>query len=249
MFPNDIKCMFCDTDIPNFDEKPYCDECEKSVAFNRGHRCAICDQPIFSEADVCDFCQKQKRTFDKIFCPFLYEDAVKNAILAFKDSNQRYRANAFAKVIVSYMGKTAKDINVISYIPMTSAKQKQRGFNQSQLLAEEIGKILQVPVLNLFEKVKEGSAQKSLTFKERLANIEGSLVLKKSKLSKTETLLLVDDIVTTCATVSYASGLVRSKVNKIYVCAIAREYIRPTISDPHIFENKKIKNGQKKQKI
>ena len=66
-FPEDMKCVFCDADIPNFDEHTYCDECAKTLPFNNSHRCEICDVPLESEATVCDFCQKEKKYFKKAF--------------------------------------------------------------------------------------------------------------------------------------------------------------------------------------
>ena len=68
-FPDNIKCMFCGNDIPNFDQQPFCNECQKKLEFNIGHRCRICDDPILNEAEVCDRCQKQKRYFKKAVCP------------------------------------------------------------------------------------------------------------------------------------------------------------------------------------
>ena len=227
LFPEDIKCTFCGTDIPNFEEQPFCTECEKVLPFNNGHRCEICDQPIASEAKVCDFCQAQKKNFKRAFCPFLYEGKVKNAILAYKESNQRYRAKAFAKIIVKYMGDVQLD--VITYIPMTEKKEKARTFNQSKLLAEEIGKILNLPVLSIFKKERDQKSQKESTFKERRGNMIGLYTLKKVKLNKEDNILIVDDVITTGATVGYCAGLVLPKVSKVYVCAIAREYVRTKI--------------------
>ncbi len=221
LFPDDIKCCFCGVDIPNFDERPYCDRCAKTLPFNVGHKCVICDQPIESEAIVCDFCQKEKRYFKKAFCPFLYEGAVKKTILAFKDNNQRYRAKAFAKIISNCLSDIK--IDFVTYIPMTDKKQKKRSFNQSQLLAEEIAKILQKPVYSCFEKRRDLKAQKNLTYRQRREALVGTYTLKQVKLKKTDNVLLVDDVITTCATVGYCSGLLYPKVNNIYVCAIARE--------------------------
>ena len=223
IFPDDIKCLFCGKDIPDFHKVPYCEECKKELPFNIGNRCEICDQPIYNEATVCDYCQKEKRNFHKLYCPFLYDGKIKNSILGFKDSNHKYKAPTFAKLIVDYMNK--KDFDYITYIPMTEKKEKKRGFNQSKLLAEEIGKIINKPVLTLFEKIKDVGEQKSFSYKERRDKVVGAFKLKKYKFNKTDKVLLVDDIVTTGSTVNYCSGLLYPKVDKVYVCAIARETI------------------------
>ncbi|MBP3431480.1 MAG: ComF family protein [Clostridia bacterium] len=227
IFPDDLKCIFCGNDIPNFDDQPFCEECEKTLPFNVGNRCIICDQPIKNEATVCDFCQREKKNFERLFSPFLYGAEVKNAILSYKESNRRYMAKAFAKIIVDYIHKEKPDLklNFLSYIPLTSKKEKQRGFNQSKLLAEEIGKLLDVPVICLFEKIKDVGNQKELKFKQRRENVLGAYRLKDVKLKKTDRIMIVDDVVTTCATVGYCSGLVYPKVEKVYVCSLARETV------------------------
>ena len=226
LFPSDIKCIFCGADVPDFENKPYCEDCEKTLPFNNSHRCEICDQPIYSEATVCDFCQKEKRNFKKAFCPFLYEGEVKNAILGYKESNQRFKARTFARLMTKRIEEAKVKIDYISYVPLTEKKEKQRSFNQSKLLAEEIGKILEVPVLCLFEKNRDDTNQKRLNFKERRENVIGLYSLKPAKLSKFKNLLIVDDVMTTGSTIGYLSGLVRPRVKDVYVAAIAREIVR-----------------------
>ena len=222
LFPDDIKCVFCGRDVPDFERKPYCDDCEKTLPFNNGHRCIICDEPIDNEAIVCDSCQKQKMYFRKAFCPFVYKDAVRSAILSYKDSNHRYLARTFAKFIVEEINKSNIKLTKITYIPMTKKKEKERSFNQSKLLAEEIGKLLNIEVVSLFEKTKDGVAQKFLSAKERMESMRGLYVFNKTRLSKSDNVLIVDDIITTCATMNYCASLISKKVNLVYACAIAR---------------------------
>ncbi|MBP3619671.1 MAG: ComF family protein [Clostridia bacterium] len=227
LFPEDIKCLFCGSDIPNFDDKPYCDECEKVLPFNDGHRCLICDEPIDNEANVCDSCQKNKRFFVKAFCPFVYKGLVRKAILNYKDKNKRYMAKSFAKFIANTVTKTGIKFDYISFVPMTKKKEKERSFNQSKLLAKELGKLLELEVKEVFEKTKDGRLQKNSTFKERQENIVGMYKLKDGvKLKNSDVVLIVDDIITTCATINYCSGLIVNKVAGVYVAAIARNKLR-----------------------
>jgi len=226
LFPDNLKCIFCGSDIPDFAHTPYCNDCEKELSFNISHRCTICDQPIFNEANVCDFCLNEKRHFTKLYAPFTYEKKIKNAIYSYKASNQRWKAKAFAKLIVDYIGKDKLNLNYITYIPLTKKKLRKRTFNQSQLLAEEIGNLLNVPVISMFTKNRDSKSQKKMNFSQRRKNIIGMYSLKEIKLKKTDNIMIVDDVVTTCATVSYCSGLLSSKVDKIFVCCLAREYIK-----------------------
>lgn len=226
LFPDNIKCVFCGQDIPDFEHKPFCDSCEKELSFNNKNKCLICAEPIENEAVVCDNCQKHKRNFKKAFCPFVYEGIVRKAILGYKDSNQRYKAKSFAKFIVEDIQISGIKLDAVTYIPMTKKKQKKRTFNQSKLLAEEIAKLLNLEVLDLFEKQKENKGQKFSTFKERQENMVGMYELKSVKLKKSQNILIVDDVITTCATVNFCSGLINQKVKNVYVCAIARNKLK-----------------------
>lgn len=223
LFPDNIKCLFCGTDVPDFENKPYCEECEKTVDFNDGHRCIICSEPIGNEAIVCDNCQKNKRSFVKAYCPFVYNGVVRKSVLGFKSSNKRYLARHFAKFIAKEIFEDKVEFDAIAFVPMTKKKEKERSFNQSKLLAIELGKILQVEVRELFVKTQDGESQKFLNFKERQKNMVGTYALKDgARLLSTEKILIVDDIITTCATINYLSGLIEKKVDKVYVASIAR---------------------------
>lgn len=225
-FPEDIKCIFCGTDIPNFDEKPYCEDCEKELTFNNKNKCLICADPIGNEAIVCDNCQKNKRYFKRAICPLIYDGKVRSAILSYKDSNQRYKAKAFAYLIAKEIERENLKIDLLSYVHLTAKKKKKRTFDQSEHLAFEIGKILKLPVLCLFKKERETKAQKKSSYKERQENMKGMYSLLPVKLKKSQSVLIVDDIITTCATINYCSGLISSKVKDVYVCAIARNKLK-----------------------
>ncbi len=229
VFPDDIKCLFCENDILNFYDKPYCSECEKKIKVNDGHRCIICDAPIDDEANVCDSCRKHNPKFKKAYCAFVYDGVVKNSILSYKNDNKRYLAKGYAICIAKKL-KELK-IDFITFIPLTKKKLKQRSFNQSQLLATELGKILDVPVISVFEKAKEEkTAQKFLNFAERQKNIVGLYKLKKVKLNKNMNVLIVDDVMTTGATLSFCSGLLKNKVKNVYVAAVARTKLKTKLN-------------------
>ena len=127
-FPDNIKCIFCNADVADFENKPYCDECQKELPFNNQNKCQICSEPIGNEATVCDSCQKHKRSFKKAFCPFVYDGKVRSAILAYKDSNKRYMAKPFAKFIANEIVLSGIKIDLISYVPLSNKKLKKRGY-------------------------------------------------------------------------------------------------------------------------
>lgn len=228
-FPDNIKCIFCNRDVADFENKPYCDDCEKELPFNNGNRCQICSEPIANEATVCDSCQKRKRSFKKAFCPFVYETSVRKAILAYKDSNKRYMAKSFAKFIADEIVSSGVKIDVVSFVPLSKKKLSKRGFDQARLLAEEIAKRLNVECKTLFEKVKDVKTQKLSSFKERQENTVGMYKYLSGNLKRKDNVLIVDDIITTGATIDACSKLVEKKCENVYVAAIARNKLKKQI--------------------
>ena len=221
-FPSDFKCIFCGSDIPNFDESPICDECAKESFFNDKNKCLICSEPIDDEATVCDSCKLHKKSFKKAFCPFVYDGRVRRAILAYKDSNKRYLAKSFVKYIADEIRKSDIEISFLTFVPLSEKKKKKRGFDQSELLAEELSKELNVKLLPLFEKLRDGKTQKKLTIEERFENTKGMYKLLPHRFDKTESVLIVDDVITTGATINACSELLKKKVENVYVASIAR---------------------------
>ncbi len=92
----------------------------------------------------------------------------------------------------------------ITYVPMFSAKEKKRGFNQAKLIAKKLAKINGQAVLSLLTKTKNTKSQTELTKKERLENVKNTFAIAKGRLksdfNQIKRVVLVDDIYTTGAT-------------------------------------------------
>lgn len=226
LYPPDLKCIFCGKDIPNFDEQPFCEECKKENILNTSHRCKFCDMPLHTEHNVCDFCQNGNHKFDKAFSPFLYNNTVKKAILKFKNDNGRYLIKSFSKYICDEIKKANITIDYIIPVPSHKKTVKQRGYNQSELLAKAIGKELNITVdCDNITKEIYTKQQKKLNYRERQQNIFKSLKIKDNKKYNGQNILIVDDVLTTCATVNSVASLIRPYVHNIYIATIARRDI------------------------
>ena len=224
LYPNDIKCIFCGRDILNFDERPFCDDCEKLEIENKGNRCKFCDMKIPEGNLVCDFCAKEHKAFEKAYCPLVYNQSVRSAILKLKSDNARYLAKPFAKLICERIGEDDLKLDYIIPVPIHAKTKRKRGYNQAELLANEIGKILNVQVLNdILIKEVATTEQKKLTYIERLDNVKNSFSLKDKKILKNKSVLIVDDVMTTGATLDAVSRLFKGTCRHIYVCAVARD--------------------------
>lgn len=232
LFPEEIKCIFCGKDIPNFENKPYCQDCEKTLPFNNSEkRCKICDMEIAGESEVCDICRNHHKAFDKTRAVFKYEGVIRKRIINLKSDKQTFLAKPLASLIAKTLPEDMQNFDVIIPIPLSEKSFKKRGYNQSELLAIEIQKHFQKPLLtNVLIKDKDTKAQKNLSFKERQENMIGVFKIQNRKLIKDQIILLVDDVMTTSATTNVASDILKKFAKKVYVLTIARKTI--TLDNP-----------------
>ena len=224
-FPRKLKCIFCGDDVPNFENDPICKNCKHAEIFNDSkQRCKICDESITGKNEYCDNCKSHTRYFDKATCPFIYTGQVKRAILKFKSDNAKYLAYPMANLIAKRLkSENMLDFDIIIPVPLSKDSFKKRGYNQAELLANELSKILQKPILtNIVTKEKETTHQKELGYSDRQKNLKGAFKLKNTKEIKDKNILIVDDILTTGATVSTISKLMYKHANKIYIATFAR---------------------------
>ena len=220
IFPNDIKCVLCDRDIPDANQ-PICEHCLRENIFNEGNRCVKCDTPIKDGNIVCDNCQSNKRAFEKCFCPFIYDGKVRKSILKFKDDKAKYLAKPFAKYIYDRLLKENVEFDMIIPVPSHKKTIKKRGYNPARALADELAILTNKPVCDVLLKNVLSKKQKNLNFYDRQNNLKNTMILADNKSIKNKNILLVDDVITTCATVEVCSELLH-KANKIYACSIAR---------------------------
>lgn len=234
LFPNDIKCILCGRDLDN--DYPICLECLKEDIFNDGNRCVYCDTRILEGNIVCDHCKDKtkgkksktlarKRYFAKCFCPLNYQDKVRSTILKLKSDGAKYLAPPFAKLIYQRLLDEKIEFDIIAPVPSHPKTIKKRGYNPAALIAEELGKLCNKPVKELLIKNVVTSNQKYLDYAARQENLKDSMTVKEGVNFKNKTILLVDDVITTCATINTCAALL-TNAKKVYACAIARNQLK-----------------------
>ena len=114
--------------------------------------------------------------------------------------------------------------DVIAPLPVTEKRLKERGFNQTYVMAEEIAAITARPLsLSSLYKQKETKDQYTLSREERRKNVRGAFAVRKAEAIRDKRILLVDDLMTTGNTVREASHkLLSAKAKAVVVFALAR---------------------------
>ena len=180
----------------------------------------MCGEPLASEHGVvCGECLADRPAFAKVYAYGLFDGALKEAIHSYKFSAARRLARPLADLILSMDVPLA---DAVTAVPLTKRRLLKRGFNQSMLIGREIAGMTGARLLpHALEKIKDTPAQAGLNRKERIRNLKGAFICGQPLSG--ETVLLVDDVITTGATVRECSrALMKAGAGKVCVAALAR---------------------------
>ncbi|MCM1439238.1 MAG: ComF family protein [Roseburia sp.] len=216
-FPPNFTCDICGIEI--FSGDNLCEKCRDTVTVNNGLTCPVCGRKTVASG-LCLECKAQPPLYDKAASPLVYSGGAQKLIVKFKRGNP-YLKDYFARIMYA---KTAafKDAEAVCFVPMFRRDERNRGYNQAYLLAKELSKKLNLPLLkNAVKKIKKSPSQKSLTRKERAENLKSCFKAEKSEVDG-KTLILIDDVLTTGATADAVSGELKKRgAKKVYLLTVA----------------------------
>ncbi|MDE7163513.1 MAG: double zinc ribbon domain-containing protein [Clostridia bacterium] len=217
IFPENYTCELCSTEI--FDGSRFCVDCRKTVIFNDGVTCPVCGRGT-TVPELCLDCKALAPRYDKAVSAFEYADGAAKLVLAFK-KDRPYLKNYFAELLSKKCAQFT-DAQAICFVPMTSKAQAKRGFNQAYLLAKELAKLMNLPLLkNAIQKVKDTAPQKSLTRAEREQNLKSCFKADRAAVQG-KNLIVVDDVMTTGATADAVCGELKKRgAGKLYFATVA----------------------------
>ncbi len=152
-----------------------------------------------------------------------YQPPIKNLIHALKYKRVKAAAALLAQICYFHLDFTS--IDCVCCVPSSKLRISNRGFNQSKLIAENLAELLQVEYLAILKKSKATARQASLKNREqRIQNIQNVFLLKPAAVNlNNKTILVVDDVISTGATVSgCAQVLKQAGAAQVVAAAIAR---------------------------
>lgn len=160
--------------------------------------------------------------FEKTVAPFFYEGTMRDAILRFKFHGMQTYASQFAQWMEIWVRDHLDgQYDLLSWVPCSRRRRWVRGFDQAELLAEELSKRLGVPVCRTLEKVKHNPKQSTLSdAARRRANVLGVYRAYHSELWMGKRILLIDDVLTTGSTLSECGKVLRMGGSSDLVCAV-----------------------------
>ncbi len=209
-------------------EEVFCAKCSVDFETERltGARCPICSEPFMSQEAVdhtCVVCLKSPPPFIEAISLYYYSGAVLNALHGLKYRGDISMAGPLGKIIRKGLAKRGLRPDIIIPVPLHIKRLKERGFNQSLLIAKEAAKALRIPLdYRGLKRVRDTGAQVGLGRTGRAENIKGAFKTVRPKEYDGKTVLLIDDVYTTGATARECATVLKNSGASISVITLAR---------------------------
>lgn len=232
-------CPACEKLLPVNDETPFCPACAENLTpLPAGHcpRCALPFGATTSSVHLCADCSRRMPAYQRVFAAGLYAGSLKQAIQRFKYEGGVDLDRCLARLLIQQLADVPLEgENLLVPVPLHPQHLRKRGYNQSLLLAKVLLPVLRVRQRqarfktagtvrlepDLLRRVTDGHHQQGLSARQRVLNLRGAIIFTRRL--QGENLILVDDVMTTGATVSAcAQALLDAGAARVLVAVVAR---------------------------
>ncbi len=238
LFPSD--CRFCGTPLTDLSRLPVCQECLSDIRPIGGGICSICGERLISPYAFsaengeprCGLCRRLEPPFVKAAAYGSYEGGLRELIHLLKYAGVRPSAKVLGRMLAETVSHLQPGLGegpfLVVPVPLHPRKLRQRGFNQTELIAQAALKLVSSPncfhlASAVLERRRETQSQIGLTRHQRRENMRGAFAVAHAEEIKDKPILLVDDVFTTGTTVSECARVLRrAGASKVYVATVAR---------------------------
>lgn len=218
-------CICCDKSIEK--EKIFCDDCFSKIPFVEGNLCYRCGRKLnllpINEKMLCADCLNKRPIYDKARAAFQYNTVSKSCILKFKNTGRMDYKKQFVALLEQAGKDLFPDTDIIMPVPLHWRRKVSRGYNQAGVIGKALSKKIKIPYTDkILIRSRHTPKQEKKTNKERHKNVKNAFMVKKPRKIKNKTVLLIDDVLTTGATVNTcAKELKKAGAQTVFVLTIA----------------------------
>lgn len=220
-------CLACDGAVTR--QGALCPACWSGIHFIASPFCSSCGVPFdtpVGDGEICAACLMQPPLFQSARAAMLYNDASKGIILGFKHGDRTHMAHTLA----GWMHRAGQEFwagtDLIIPVPLHRWRLLRRRYNQASMLALSVGNATKIPVaVDGLLRIKPTAKQGHLNRKERQANVKNAFAINPESLAliKGKSVMLIDDVLTTGATLDECSRvLLEAGAKTVRVLTLAR---------------------------
>lgn len=220
-FPD--RCILCGQPLSG---GAVCEHCVDKLTLCRDiHICKKCSRPIDENQLFCTNCAVTPHYFTICFAAAVYEGEMRRSILKYKFYHHPEYYRGYARLIYAHLLSfdMLPHFDMIAAAPLSDARQKERGYNQAELIGKELARLMNLPFCkNCVRKIRHTNAQSTLSYRERRKNLENTFRAERTETICGKTVLLVDDVFTTGTTADeITKQLLKSGAKQVYVAVVA----------------------------
>lgn len=197
----------------------FLNELDTSLSYrlhNDTRYCKKCGRFLISEKDYCNACRFEflnnnfkNKYYERIYSIFPYQGIYGKMVTSWKNLNIRSFAEIFAEIVFKFISEIEELQNIpIVPVPPRPKKIKNKGWDQIEDTVVCLEHIYKFPVLRCLKRL-DGVSQKELSLKERVVNLNGKILLNNKKKYIPDTIIILDDVMTTGTTLNYCSKVLK----------------------------------------
>ncbi len=201
-----------------------CPSCRKNLPRVTSPICPRCGIPQ-SSGILCPGCVSWQQAIDGIRSPFRFGGVIRQAIHQLKYRNLRAITGTLAELLTDYITTNPIPGEVLVPVPIHQKRMRERGYNQSELLSRELGRLVKLPVVaDCLTRQRHNPPQaRTAGISERWSNVAAAFTCRDHRL-KDKQIVLIDDVATSGATLdACASALKSAGASSVWGLTIARE--------------------------
>ncbi|NPV57377.1 MAG: ComF family protein [Anaerolineae bacterium] len=200
----------------------WCENCRQATTKINEKICQKCGDFV-SRGTTCSPCKNDPPAFNALRSFTVFDGVARSALHRLKYSRDISLAASLAPAMIEYLQTLNWQPDIISPIPISKDRYLQRGYNQSAFLAFPIALGLNIRYSSrIIRRVKNTRSQVGLNIQERKQNVAGAFECDSKKIQR-QCILLVDDVITTGATMrACAQSLIENGASQVYGLSFAR---------------------------
>jgi ComF family protein len=187
-----------------------CDACRRQLPFISPPICSVCGRPL-TVNNTCPGCIGAQAEIDEIRAPFLFGGVIRQAVHQLKYDNLKAIAPLLANFLHDFLLENPMPGDALVPVPIHKKRERERGYNQSSLIARELSRMTGLPLVEdcLIRKVNTPPQVRTTSALERHRNIANAFACINNHVAG-KRVLLVDDVSTSGATLNACARILKA---------------------------------------